>query len=99
MTDDELEFDPAGYKLFQGMHPDDRTPTGYIPHRRIPPATFHGPTPSGSIGTVVRRANVASSIASARPVLGFTGFTSHARFSTCAGLTSEAIPDPFDDAP
>ncbi|CAL9018254.1 unnamed protein product, partial [Prunus brigantina] len=33
------------------------------------------------------------------PVLGFIGFTSPAGFSTCAGPTSEAIPDPFDDAP
>ncbi|CAL8112620.1 unnamed protein product [Prunus armeniaca] len=73
--------------FFRGMHPDDRPPTGYIPHRRIPPAAFHGPTPSGSVGTVVPSANVASSIASTGPVLGFMGFTSPAGFSTCNGLT------------
>ncbi|KAI5317944.1 hypothetical protein L3X38_037651 [Prunus dulcis] len=46
--DDELEFDPAGYELFQGMHRDDRPPTGYIPHRRIPLAALHGLTHSGA---------------------------------------------------
>lgn len=97
--DDELEFDLAGYELFQGMHPDDRPLTGYIPHRRTPPAAFHRPTPSGSVGTVVPSANVVSSIASTGPVLGFTGFTSPAGFSTCAGPTSKAVLDPFDDAP
>ncbi|CAL2271070.1 unnamed protein product [Prunus armeniaca] len=81
------------------MHLDDRPPTGYIPHHRIPPAAFHGPTPSGLVGTIVHSANVASSIASTGPVLRFTGFTSPAGFSTCAGPTSKAIPDPFDDAP
>lgn len=48
--DNELEFDPAGYELFQGMHPDDRPLTDYIPHRRTLTAAFHGPTSSGSIG-------------------------------------------------
>ncbi|KAI5352797.1 hypothetical protein L3X38_005689 [Prunus dulcis] len=66
---------------------------------KTPPAAFHGPTPSGSVGTVVHNANVASSIASTRPILGFTGFTLPAGFFTCAGPTSEVVPDPFDDAP
>ncbi|CAL8150909.1 unnamed protein product [Prunus armeniaca] len=51
-----------------------------------------------SVGTVVPGANVASSIVSTGPVLGFTGFTSPVGFSTCAGPTSEAVPNPFDDA-
>ncbi|CAL8992345.1 unnamed protein product [Prunus brigantina] len=75
--DDELGFDPAGYELFEGMH------------RWTPPAAFYGPAPSGSIGTIVPSSNVGSSIASTGPVLGFTGFTSSAGFSTCAGPTSE----------
>ncbi|CAL9012808.1 unnamed protein product [Prunus brigantina] len=97
--DDEWEFDPVGYELFQGMHLDDCPPTSYIPHHRIPPAAFHGPTPSRSVGTVVPSSNVAPSVASTGPVLRFTGFTAPAGFFTCAGLTSEAISDPFDDVP
>ncbi|CAL2253863.1 unnamed protein product [Prunus armeniaca] len=63
---------------------------------RIPSSTSRR---SGvSVGTVVPSGNVASSIVSTGPVLGFTGFTSPVGFSTCAGPTSEAVPDPFDDA-
>ncbi|KAI5344205.1 hypothetical protein L3X38_012082 [Prunus dulcis] len=52
------------------------------------------------VGTDVLGAapNVASSIGSPRPVLGYTGFTSLVGFSTCAGPTLEAVPDLFDDA-
>lgn len=98
--DDELGFDPAGYELFQGMHPDDCLPTNYLPYRRTPPTAFHGPAPSGSVGTIVPNAapNIASSIARTRHVLGFTGFTSPAVFSACARPTSEAVPDMCYDA-
>ncbi|KAL6296960.1 hypothetical protein ACE6H2_005102 [Prunus campanulata] len=95
--DDELEFDPAGYELFQGMHPNDRPPTDYIPHRRTPQAAFYGPAPSESVGIDV--APNASSIANTEPVLGFTGFTSPAGFSTCIGPTSGAVSNPLDNAP
>lgn len=84
------------------MHLDDHPPTDYLPNYRTPPTAFHGSmtAPFGSVGNDVLGAapNVASSIASPRPILGFTGFTSPVGFSTCAGPILEAVPDPFDDA-
>ncbi|CAL9024427.1 unnamed protein product [Prunus brigantina] len=71
------------------MHPEDHPPVDYVPHHWTPPAAFYGPAPSGSVGTIVPSSNVGSSIANTRPVLGFTGFTSSAGFSTCAGPTSK----------
>ncbi|CAL9015252.1 unnamed protein product [Prunus brigantina] len=54
--------------------------------------------PFWSVGIIVPSSNVGSSIANTGPVLGFTGFTSSAGFSTCAEPTLEVVPDPFDDA-